>query len=614
MHQANDIRQMTNDKPMVNANGMNPSHPQSLSNQALSNTTNLAGMQITEDLQKLLAILPEDIRQILEQHPHRDNLIEVVMDLGRFPEVRFPSGAEYLSETPVTAEQLNYCVERVGHFSGDNRAGLEKTLHRISAIRNRPGDIIGLTCRVGRAVFGTIGLIHDLVERGQSILMLGRPGVGKTTALREIARVLADDLQKRVVIIDTSNEIAGDGDIPHPAIGRARRMQVSRPELQHQVMIEAVENHMPEVIVIDEIGTELEALAARTIAERGVQLVGTAHGNQIENLIKNPTLSDLVGGIQAVTLGDDEARRRGSQKTVLERKAPPTFEIAVEMLERQRWVVHESVADTVDALLRGRKPNPQVRTVDEQNKVIITREFPDAPAPLERRTQSGLVAQPSGWRSSGQMQPLSRSSSSAAAQTSYFDQLLHDSWQQPNSVGEVIDTIGPNGEDLPLHVYPYGVSRHQIEQVIRVLNLPVVLTKDMDSADAILGLRSHVKSHSKLRSIARSRQIPIHAVKASTVPQVSRALRRMLDMDDPGVPDAADLRLFTQSGSDDEIEALEEARLAVEQIVIPNGQPVELLPRSPKVRKMQHELVEHYRLKSDSFGDEPNRRLRIYPA
>jgi len=580
----------------------------------LFNTTNLAGMQITEDLQKLLDILPEDIRQILEKHPHRDNLIEVVMDLGRFPEVRFPSGAEYLSETPVTAEQLNYCVERVGHFSGDNRAGLEKTLHRISAIRNRPGDIIGLTCRVGRAVFGTIGLIQDLVERGQSILMLGRPGVGKTTALREIARVLADDLQKRVVIIDTSNEIAGDGDIPHPAIGRARRMQVSRPELQHQVMIEAVENHMPEVIVIDEIGTELEALAARTIAERGVQLVGTAHGNQIENLIKNPTLSDLVGGIQAVTLGDDEARRRGSQKTVLERKAPPTFEIAVEMLERQRWVVHESVADTVDALLRGRQPNPQIRTVDEQGKVMITHEFPEAPAPLERRTQSGLVAKPSGWRSSGQMQPLSRSSSSASAQTSYFDQLLHDSWQEPDQVRKVVDSIGPNGEELPLHVYPYGVSRHQIEQVIRVLNLPVVLTKDMDSADAILGLRSHVKSHSKLRSIARSRQIPIHAVKASTVPQVSRALRRMLDMDDPGSPDATDLRLFTQSGSDDEIEALEEARLAVEQIVIPNGQPVELLPRSPKVRKMQHELVEHYRLKSDSFGDEPNRRLRIYPA
>ncbi|MBE9130212.1 R3H domain-containing nucleic acid-binding protein [Coleofasciculus sp. LEGE 07081] len=573
-------------------------------------------MQITDDLQKLLDILPGEIRLLVEQHPQRDSLIEVVMDLGRFAEVRFPSGAEYLSETPITAEQLHYCIQRVGQFSGDNRAGIERTLHRISAIRNRPGEIIGLTCRVGRAVFGTISMIRDLVETGQSILMLGRPGVGKTTALREIARVLADDLQKRVVIIDTSNEIAGDGDIPHPAIGRARRMQVARPELQHQVMIEAVENHMPEVIVIDEIGTELEALAARTIAERGVQLVGTAHGNQIENLIKNPTLSDLVGGIQAVTLGDDEARRRGSQKTVLERKAPPTFEIAVEMLERHRWVVHESVSDTVDTLLRGRQPNPQVRIVDETGKVIITHEFPNAPLaiPPERALLSPVPSKPTGWRSSGQMKPLSYPSSTPYAQTNDFDRLLHESWQQPDRVTNGFETSGPNGEDLPLHIYPYGVSRHQMEQVIRVLNLPVILTKDMDSADAVLGLRSHVKSHSKLRSIARSRQIPIHAVKASTIPQITRALRRMLDMDEPGMPDAEDLRLFTQSGSEDEIEALEEARLAVEQIVIPKGQPVELLPRSPKVRKMQHELVEHYRLKSDSFGDEPNRRLRIYPA
>ncbi|MGL5033219.1 MAG: AAA family ATPase, partial [Microcystaceae cyanobacterium] len=285
-------------------------------------------MQITDDLNQLLDILPLPICSTLQQHPHRDRLIEVVMDLGRLPEARFPKEAIYLGETPITKADLQYSIERVGFFSGDNRAGIERTLHRISAIRNRTGEIIGLTCRVGRAVFGTITMIQDLVETGNSILLLGRPGVGKTTALREIARVLADDLHKRVVIIDTSNEIAGDGDIPHPAIGRARRMQVARPELQHQVMIEAVENHMPEVIVIDEIGTELEALAARTIAERGVQLVGTAHGNRLENLIKNPTLSDLVGGIQAVTLGDEEARRRGSQKTVLERKAPPTFAIA----------------------------------------------------------------------------------------------------------------------------------------------------------------------------------------------------------------------------------------------------------------------------------------------
>ncbi len=605
---------------MVNFHGNNLLDQQLSSHQespVLDENLTTDRMHITDDLQKLLDILSEEIRSLLEQHPQRDNLIEVVMDLGRFPEVRFPGTAEYLSQEPVTQEQLNYCVSRVGHFSGDNRAGIERTLHRISAIRNRPGEIIGLTCRVGRAVFGTIGMIRDLVETGQSILMLGRPGVGKTTALREIARVLADELHKRVVIIDTSNEIAGDGDIPHPAIGRARRMQVSRPELQHQVMIEAVENHMPEVIVIDEIGTELEAQAARTIAERGVQLVGTAHGNRIENLIKNPTLSDLVGGIQAVTLGDDEARRRGSQKTVLERKAPPTFEIAVEMLERERWVVHESVSDTVDDLLRGRQPNPQVRTVSENGKVTITREFPSAPVatPPDRSLLTASAStRPMGWRASGQMKPLSRQPVERFSERRDFEQLLDKSWQQIDGFSDTLRIPGPNGEDLPLHIYPYGVSRHQVEQVIRVLNLPVVLTKDMDSADAVLGLRSHVKNHGKLRSIAKARQVPIHAVKASTIPQITRALRHMLDMDDPGTAEATDLRLFTQSGSDDEIEALEEARLAVEQIVIPKGQPVELLPRSPKVRKMQHELVEHYRLKSDSFGDEPNRRLRIYPA
>src|SRR4028118_2243415 len=322
-------------------------------------------MQITDDLNRLLDIVPDEIRQPLEQHPQRNNLIEIVMDLGRQPEARFPSLAEPLSQTPVSKAHLNYCIERVGHFGGDNRAGIEQTLHRISALRNRSGEIIGLTLRVGRAVFGTIGIIRDLVETGQSILMLGRPGVGETTALREIARVLADDLEKRVVIIDTSNEIAGDGDIPHPAIGRARRMQVSRPELQHQVMIEAVENHMPEVIVIDEIGTELEAQAARTIAERGVQLIGTAHGNNLDNQMLNPTLSDLIGGIQSVTLGDEEARRRRTQKSVLERKAPPTFDCIVEIQDRERVTVHTDVAETVDALLRGDPVAPELRWRDE---------------------------------------------------------------------------------------------------------------------------------------------------------------------------------------------------------------------------------------------------------
>ncbi len=365
-------------------------------------------MQIKEDQNKLLEILPSQIRAKIEAHSQRDRLVEVVMDLGRIPEARFPDEVTYLGETTVSQADLQYCIERVSIFSEDNRAGIERTLHRISAIRNRTGEIIGLTFRVGRAVFGTIVMIRDLIETGQSLLLLGRPGVGKTTALREIARVLADDFNKRVVIIDTSNEIAGDGDIPHPAIGRARRMQVARPELQHKVMIEAVENHMPEVIVIDEIGTELEALAARTIAERGVQLVGTAHGNRLENLIKNPTLSDLIGGIQAVTLGDEEARRRGSQKTVLERKAPPTFEMAVEMQDRQRWVVHEDVAQTVDQLLRGREPVLQIRTVNETGEVQITHETPrqTVTSLVSGRSLSETPVKPGGWRASGRMSPL----------------------------------------------------------------------------------------------------------------------------------------------------------------------------------------------------------------
>jgi stage III sporulation protein SpoIIIAA len=592
-------------------------------------------MEPTHDLQQLFSILPPLLSKELNQHPHRQSLIEVVLDLGRLPEARFLESVEYLSQEPVTRADLEHCIGRVGTFGGDNRAGIEKTLHRISAIRNRSGEIIGLTCRVGRAVFGTIGMIRDLVETGKSLLMLGRPGVGKTTALREIARVLADDLQKRVVIIDTSNEIAGDGDIPHPAIGRARRMQVAHPDEQHRVMIEAVENHMPEVIVIDEIGTELEALAARTIAERGVQLVGTAHGNRLENLIKNPTLSDLVGGIQSVTLGDDEARRRGSQKSVLERKAPPTFDIAIEMLERERWAVHDDVSSVVDNLLRGRQGSVQIRTTDNAGQVTVTQEWPSQiPTPTGSHTNHA-----GGWRTAGRMQPLpmtppSRHSSFAnpgrkanspvvnlvgghdttSERTSELlrapigeDDLSQQHWlSSPSPV-----PVGPNGEDI-LRLYPYGISRHQLERIIQTLSMPVVLTKDVDSADAILALRSQVKGHSKLKQVARGRHLPIHTVKSNSIPQITRALQRALDIDD--YPTAVNLELFTRSSNDDELEALEEARLAVEQIVIPNGQPVELLPRSARIRKMQHELAEHYRLKSTSCGEEPNRRLRIYPA
>jgi stage III sporulation protein SpoIIIAA len=585
--------------------------------------------QVTDNLDQLLEILPTEIKQNIETYGKLDTLIEIVLDLGRPPEARYFEQTRYLSETPVSQADLDLCVQRVGEFSGDNRAGIERTLHRISAIRNRKGVIIGLTCRVGRAIFGTIEMIRDLVETGKSALLLGRPGMGKTTALREIARVLADELQKRVVIIDTSNEIAGDGDIPHPAIGRARRMQVAKPELQHQVMIEAVENHMPEVIVIDEIGTELEALAARTIAERGVQLVGTAHGNQLANLIKNPTLSDLVGGIQSVTLGDDEARRRGTQKSILERKAPPTFDIAIEMLERYRWIVHQDVSETIDGLLRGRQPAYQIRAVSEEGKVTIAEEQPRQPE---------IVKNPGarGWRVSGRMEPLpidrslvrngadlsaSNYESSGEPSISRTEARLDRLEEKP--VPRAVLNAGAISSRTPLatdkdtdvvYVYLYAVSRQQSEQVIDMLRLPVILTKDLDSADMVLALRSQVRSHSKLRHLAETHSLPIHMIKSSTIPQITRALRRMLQIDEPADISAInDLNLFAYGDSEDEMEALEEARLAVEQIVIPKSQPVELLPRSSTIRRMQHELVEHYHLKSSSFGTEPNRRLRIFP-
>ena len=328
-------------------------------------------MLLADDLKQLLDVLPKFISVPLEKHPYNEQLIEIVLDIGRRPEARFANSSEYLSYKTVVWQDLDYILKRLGKFSGDNRAGIEKTLHRISALRNRKGNVIGLTCRIGRAIFGTVSIVRDLLEQKKSILLLGRPGVGKTTAIREIARVLSDGMKKRVIIIDTSNEIAGDGDLPHPSIGKARRMQVSSHQNQHEVMIEAVENHMPEIIIIDEIGTELEATAARTIAERGVQLVGTAHGNTLENLIKNPTITDLIGGVQYVTLGDEEAKRRGSSKSILERKAPPTFDIAIEIHDPKTWVIHESIENSVDLLLQGQSLPTQKRSLVKEEITSI---------------------------------------------------------------------------------------------------------------------------------------------------------------------------------------------------------------------------------------------------
>ena len=533
--------------------------------------------RVTDDIERLLRLLPQDVQDALQSQDQSSSLLEVVLDLGRVPEARYPGRALVLGDRPLTRDDLESTVSRLGCFGADNRAGIERTLHRISAIRNRQGDVVGLTCRIGRAVFGTVAMVRDLLDSGESLLLMGRPGVGKTTALREIARVLADDLHQRVVVIDTSNEIAGDGDIPHPAIGRARRMQVARPELQHQVMIEAVENHMPEVIVIDEIGTELEAQAARTIAERGVMLVATAHGNALANLIKNPTLSDLVGGIQSVTLGDDEARRRRTQKTVLERAAEPTFPVAIEMHSRNRWAVHIDVAATVDQLLRGLPARAQERelTADGSLRLLEPSQpkrpvHPGRPALAALPVPSPLVA------------------------------------RRPSD--EVETESSDNKDDLQLLCC--GITPQLVEEATRRHRWPVRVVEDLADADVILSMRQGLGRQPSLRRQARELKVPILVIKADTLPQVERAVDRLVSR--RGRSSEPVPTLLPQA-QDDELAALEECRLAVEKVVMPEGRPVELLPRTERVRRMQEELVERYRLRSDVFGSADHCRLRVFP-
>lgn len=434
--------------------------------------------EIVDDIPQLLEILPPFIQAALARRPDLHALTEIVMDLGRPPEARFPDAIDYLSDEPVQREDIEHVVQRVGVFGPDNRAGIARTLHRISGIRNRRGEIIGITCRVGRAVFGTLDLVEDIVALDQSVLFVGRPGIGKTTMLREFARVLADDWGKRVIIVDTSNEIGGDGDIPHPSIGRARRMQVPFGARQADVMIEAVENHMPEVIVIDEIGTADEAYAARTIAERGVQLIGTAHGNTLENLVLNPTLSDLVGGIQVVTLGDEEARKRGTQKSVLERKAPPTFQVLVEIQERDQVAIHHDVAKTVDLLLRGVTPAPEVR----------------------RRTPEGGVE----VLQTSNLAELAAEDPPAAA---------------PNAARPEGDGHARRRNGRTVKVYPYAVSRQHLEHAIREVRAPVEVTNLLHEADMVLTVRGQYRKMPKRLREAEQNGLPIRVIRSNTPAQ-----------------------------------------------------------------------------------------------
>lgn len=522
--------------------------------------------RITDNLDQLLDVLPPDIRESLTQQPGLEDLLEVVLDLGREPEARFPGRVAFLLPRPVTHEDINYVTSRVGEFGKDNRAGIERTLHRISAIRNRQGRVVGLTCRIGRAVYGTIDIIRDVVESGKSILLLGRPGVGKTTKLREVARVLSEEFGKRVVIVDTSNEIAGDGDIPHPAIGHARRMQVAQPDQQHAVMIEAVENHMPEVIVIDEIGTEAEAYAARTIAERGVQLIGTAHGNSLENIMMNPTLCDLVGGIQAVTLSDEEAKRRGTQKTVLERKAPPTFDAVIEIMEVDKLAIHHDVGETVDQILRGRQPRPEIRVRTPDGQVQVVQGAPE-------RARSVVERLSSRTQQIGEMEPE----------------------PVPAFVQARQEPVGAQRErNGVVRIFPYGVARSRLERAISDLRVPAVIARDMDGADAVVALKAHYRREpGKLRE-ALNRNLPTFVVRSNTYAQLAGVIREMFQ-----IPDM-----------DEEAVALRDAEEGVER-VLEMGEPVELLPQNAYLRRLQHMLVQKYSLTSESVGTEPYRRVRI---
>jgi stage III sporulation protein SpoIIIAA len=540
-----------------------------------------------EGLVELLEVLPPVIREKLEVHPDLKSLVEVVMDYGRPAECRFLRSVERWPQTVVSEHDIDFTVKAIGEFGEDNRAGIERTLHRISALRNRHNRVIGLTCRVGRALAGTIDIIDDIVRGGHSILLLGKPGVGKTTKLREVARVLADEVNKRVVIVDTSNEIGGDGDIPHPAIGSSRRMQVPSPSRQHGVMIEAVENHMPEVIVIDEIGNEQEAMASRTIAERGVQLIATAHGQTLENLMLNPSLCDLIGGIQAVTLSDDEARRRGTQKTVLERKAPPTFDVVIELLDFDRLAVHNNVMKTVDLMLRGITPRPEVRVRNDAGGVEIVQKelvadlsepgfnerFPSLaprekevapPKAIDNRRQDRFEGRERAERETGGHTPSERQRA-----------------EKPAKV---------------FRIFPFGIARTRLERAIRERKAPAYITSDIHQADAVIAISTNA-TKAKLKDTGKD--LVTVVVRSNTFSQIANALEEIVR----GNANSADRQQA----------AMAEVHQAIE-LVMQTGKPLELAPADARLRKMQHQVVEGKRLASESVGQDPERRLRILPV
>ena len=523
-------------------------------------------LQFQNDLERLLEVLPGKIRSQVS-YSQMEDVIEIVLDIGRRPEIRHSDGKiDKLDTGEITHDDIDAVTSKLPEFTTDNRSGIPGTLHRISAIRNRQGKIVGLTCRVGRVVTGTIACIKDFCTMGKSILFLGRPGVGKTTKLREISRLVADELHKRVVVVDTSNEIAGDGDVPHPAIGSARRMQVRQPEFQKDIMIEAVENHTPEVIVVDEIGTEAEAQAARTIAERGVMLIATAHGNSLESLIKNPTLSDLVGGIQSVTLGDDEAKRRASQKTVLEREKQPTFDIVIEIIDRNTLAVYKNTAEAVDYILRGWPIRPEIRKVDQdadiankENNISISEHISNIEQKILENSE--------------------------------------DSLKYSFSRKDYVESVKPIKK-----IYLYAVSRSIVEKAIERLDLNAELTRNIDDADLVIAHKNFAKGGARILSTANEYRLQVFYVKTNSMAQIQKVLKDALCVDD--------LKESIHGYYDDAERALDEAKAAINKILA-GAKKIELNPQNQQIRKLQHELVEQHNLESRSVGEGKDRHLRI---
>ena len=545
-----------------------------------------------------LAALPAPIRGALEDTVpsgyRLGELVEVVIDLGRRPEARYITGARYLSEDEVTHGDIEQVIDGLGRFGDDNRAGIQRTLHRFSVIRDREAQPVGLTCRVGRAVFGSVKLIQDLIETGRSVLILGRPGIGKTTILREVARVLADDSSRRVVVVDTSNEIAGDGAVPHPAIGRARRLQVPNSELQHKVMIEAVENHMPEVVVIDEMSTELETLSARTIAERGVQLVATAHGNTLGNVISNPTLSDLVGGTHTVTLGDIEAKRRRTQKTVLERKHTPTFDVVVEMRQRNNVAVHNDVGIAVDRMLRGLSVPVETRRIGDDGEMVS--ELEDA-----MLGENGFETASFDLRSIRSPRHAENGESHEPRRLYGGDKQFADGQPETSRYDAPPLVHGP-----AVRVHPFGVPKDALRSVIRQTNANAKVTDSSEEADVFVTTKLHYGRRPPAVKRAERNGIPVYVLRRSTREQITEFISRF-----DSLPLEEDLDYDPYDDREETFAiAMEDAQRAVER-VLSGERKVALKPQSSYVRRLQHGMAAKSNVGSASAGREPNRHVVI---